>query len=153
LIDRTALFYYPLLLLLPFAARKYQSKLQGLLPILVFTAIAVNLVSAVNMNRSLVWFFDADTKNTLTTLNEMGQQSKQVLAIGCSWPLHKGLEYYLKTGKYTHLKQDWNPKFYLYLDSPLDRIDYYPEQEKILQQEKDTVFVSTLSKVVVFKTR
>jgi len=153
LIDRTALFYSPLLLMLPFATRKYQSKLQGLLPILVFVAIAVNLVTAVNFNHSLVWFFDADTKTTLQQLNEEGKKSNQVLAIGCSWPLHKGFEYYLKKGEYTYLKQDWNPKYYLYLDSPLDRIDYYPELEEILLKEKDTVLVSQRSKVVVFKIR
>lgn len=153
LIDRTALFYYPLLLLLPFATRKYQSKIQGLFPMLIAICIAGNFFTTLNFNRSVVWFFDAETKSTLEKLNTMGQQSNQVLAIGCSWPLHKGLEYYMKKGAYANLKQDWNPKYYLYLHSPLDRIDYFPEQEKILQQERDTVLYSTVSKVVVYKTR
>lgn len=153
LIDRTALFYYPLLLMLPFATRKYHSKLQGLLPIFISVVIAINLICSVNFNRSLVWFFDADTATTLQKLNEIGEKYGQVLAIGCSWPLHKSVEYYLRNGTYSYLKQDWNPNYYLYLNSSLDRIDYYPEQEKILLQEKDTVFVSQLSKVIVFKSK
>ena len=153
LIDRTALFYYPLLVLLPISTLKYRRAYIALPAWSIALLLAINLISAANFKNTLVWFFDADTPHILQQLNERGEKNNEVLSLGCSWPLHKGMEYYLKRGKYPFLKQDWNPNYVLYLDAELDRIDYYPKQEEILKLRIDTLFRFETSKVLVFKKK
>lgn len=153
LIDRTTLFLYPLLLLsswplvqeLP-ALKKTKYMYAGLS--LLFL---LNTLNHANLKKTLTWFFDSHTREILTVLDKQGEQENRKIPVGCSWPFEKTLTWYLSQGGYPHVEFRWDPEFYLYLDSRLDQIDYYPEKEKLQDYKKGIVLKYPQEHIFVFK--
>jgi len=151
LIDRTALFLYPLILLTLWQGLQNTTlKMIFLSPLvgIVFMSI-LNFSLHANLSKTLTWFFDAHTREILNQINKKGESEQRIIPVGCSWPFEKTLVWYLRRGEYPHVEFRWDPEYYLYLDGSLDQIDYYPARENLahykggilLQYPTEHVFV------------
>jgi hypothetical protein len=106
LIDRTALFLYPLLLLAfwQWHTDVNDGKARTLVPLLLSLLFAINTFAHLNLKKTLTWFFDAHTREILSHLEKQGKKENRVLPVGCSWPFEKTLVWYLEKGDYPHVQ-------------------------------------------------
>lgn len=153
LIDRTALFLYPIVILILWQVLQTEALRRWLVNGVLILALlfGLNTLSAMNLNKTLTWFFDSHTREILTELDSQGKKENRVIAVGCSWPFEKTLVWYLKQGKYPNVTFRWDPDYYVYLDSPLDQIDYYPSQEQLLPFRSGVVAAFPEEHVFVLK--
>ena len=153
LIDRTALFLYPLFMLAPWYFLKPLPVQK--LSYFIFALLAVfffgNTLVHANGQKTLTWFFDSRTREILSTFEERGKKENRKIPVGCSWPFEKTLTWYLSQEQYPHVEFRWDPEYYLYLDSGLDQIDYYPQQEKLEQYRHGIVSQYPKEHIFVFK--
>lgn len=162
LIDRTALFFYPLMILtLFFAIHSFEPrKLSFLLSLgLVFFAVG-NFILNANTYKSLNWYYDSHTSEMFEYINKTGEKQKRKQKVDYCWPFESSLAYHLKSGKYPYLENarksyfevNDSCDFYIYLGGKLDVIPYAPEKQFILQESrrKDTVFAFKKEGVYLF---
>lgn len=163
LVDRTALFFYPLIVLSLFFAFKVYSP--GILSFGAGLAISLllllNFVSHANFYKSLLWYFDSHTTQVFEHINADGKKRGRVLKLDYSWPFESSFFYHLKTEEYPfvdngrkgYTELNDSADYYLYLGGTLDAIHYEPDKQLILQdkRKKDTVFVFPDERVYLFK--
>ncbi|MBL7930372.1 MAG: hypothetical protein JNL60_00635 [Bacteroidia bacterium] len=162
LIDRTALFFYPVMILTLFFAidRFDMSRLSMTLSLLIAFLILLNFVLNANTYKSLNWYFDAHTEEMLSYINKVGEKEKRKQKIDYSWPFESSLAYYMKSGKYpfienarkSYFEVNDSCDFYIYLGGKLDVIPYAPEKQLILNdaRRKDKIFEFKKDRVVLF---
>ncbi|MES2764132.1 MAG: hypothetical protein V4677_18085 [Bacteroidota bacterium] len=141
LIDRTALFFYPLFILtLCFSLNDLKDRwYTKITTALITVAFVINFTNKANLIKTALWYFDAHSSETLGWLNEVGKRRHKVLNIYYSWPLQSSFGYYFEENKYPYLKvkevteaNKYRPysDFYIYLTQPLDKVDYNANEPK-----------------------
>lgn len=162
LIDRTALFFYPLLILgLFFSLQEIKLKWFSRVLACVFVALfAFNFFSHANFYKTAIWYFDARTKETLRFLNDKGKAQNKVIKIDFSWPFESSFGYYMATQNYPYVeivknredREDMNPNadYYIYLQKSLEKVGYESSMQKIWVFQSDTARYYDKDFVVVF---
>jgi hypothetical protein len=161
LVDRTALLFYPLLILtLGFAAHELQHR-KLTYPILLGISILFlsNFLLKANFYKTVTWFFDSRTEYVLQWLNEKGRQNNKLIKLYYSWPFESSITYYYSSTKYPfieHLKEkntafDASTDCYIYCGKSLDKISYkIEEQNQITSFKKDTLLQFKEDAIYVF---
>ncbi len=161
LVDRTALLFYPLLILtLGFAGYELQHhKFTLSIMFCVSLAFLSNFLLKANFYKTVTWFFDAKTEYILQWLNEKGRQNNKPVKLYYSWPFESSIAYYYSTTKYPfieHLKEkntafDATTDCYIYCGKSLDKISYkIEEQNQITSLKKDTLLQFKEDAIYVF---
>ncbi len=147
LIDRTALFFYPLIILvLCYSVREFPLLFYGQI-VLYFMVLCfgINFFNKANFYKTAVWYYDAHTKNILNLINEEGRKKGVKKSLDFSWPFQCSVKYYLAEKEYpfieNHQKDMWdfepNADYYIYLGDSLEKVGYTPRRKNIIG--KDTV--------------
>jgi hypothetical protein len=149
--DRGALFLYPLIILtllfgtieLPWK-RAVTFIVSG---ILAFTG--ANLLMNANHDRTVQWSYDAFTSQALERIERMGAAQGRVLKVDHSWPFRTSIRYHLHKQDFEHLvlvdptrdplTDPSSVDVYLYLDHPLDKAPYDPDNEPVDAGRSDTL--------------
>ena len=150
LIDRTALFFYPLLVLsLAFALQDWPQPFRRGVAGALVVAAALNMLWKGNLYKTALWYFDAHTFALLNWVEERGRTENRVIPLDYSWPFSSTVEHYYRQGDYPHValvkdwrnRNDYNPEaeVYFYLGHSLEKVGYDAPSQPILQAPKDTV--------------
>jgi hypothetical protein len=155
LIDRTALFYVPLLtILLMYWIEELQERKVNWVPSLLLISLSilslVNFGINANFKKTISWPFDAHSESILGRINAEGIQEKRLMTIDFSWPFEKSIGYYFDKNKYSNLsiikdaidreKLNKNADYYIYYNKSLDKVGYLADQQLIHNLEKDTAW-------------
>ncbi len=151
LIDRTALFFYPLFVLcLCFSLNALSKKwLARPIALIVVCSFGINFFLNANFYKTATWYFDAHSTSILDELNEIGKVENRRIKIDFSWPFQSSINYYVDNNKYPFIeiikneqdREDINPTadFYIYLNKSLEKVGYNANYQKINSYTKDTV--------------
>jgi hypothetical protein len=163
LVDRTALFFYPLLILVLCLSLEALPKKQPSdgVALLLITAFCFNFFSRANFYKTVTWYFDSHTTEILDAVKrENGKGTKGT--IDYSWPFESGIHHYLKKKDYAsvsiikkgYVELDSTFDYYIYLGKTLDRIGYEPEKQVIVgYNRKDTVLSFPEEGVYLFRNK
>lgn len=164
LIDRTALFYYPLLVLVVWfwAGAVEEEKSKKITPRIVqcLTFVFVlNFIWNINFTKTMTWEQGAHTKEILAYLNQQAKEQGKPLHIDLCWPLQASTNYYLERNRYpqvvsVNLKPDLNStdaEYYYYYGKSLPKVGYNHLEQYIINEPKDTVLSYPSEGVYLFK--
>lgn len=163
LVDRMALFFYPLFVLTLFLGTEQipASIISKGFAYLFAALFVINFSTHANLNKTLTWYFDSHTTKLLEQINKEGQALNKKQKIDYSWPFVAGIDYYLKTKKYPYiesiksgymeLNEDYD--YYIYLGGRLDVIYYNPEEQLILNTSYDTIRSFPAEQVYLYKRK
>lgn len=164
LIDRTAIFYYPLFVLVfsVWSDAGDGSKVRNFLSggmITTTIAFLVNFILNANFFKTITWPHDSRTTEILDYLQEEAERQKASLKFDSSWPFEKSLQYHLEKGTYhglIYVKQSRNvvekdAEYFLYFNKSLDKVVYNSKTQPILHLEKDTVLTYPEEGITLFK--
>jgi hypothetical protein len=162
LIDRTALFFYPLFILcfcfsLNDFSEKWYSKIIALILVSLF---GVNFFTNANFYKTATWYFDAHSVSILNELNEKGKVENRKLKIDFSWPFQNSFDYYIQHNNYPFIEIVKNNSdreslnkdadVYIYLIKSLEKVGYNAYNQKILFESKDTIIQYKSENIIVF---
>lgn len=162
LIDRTALFYYPLFILLLCFSLNLK---KGLIHTIVLGSLTLifclNFIFSANLYKTAVWYFDSHTRDILSKLNEKGIKENRNISIDFSWPFQSSVYYYYYKNTYPNLnlvkdKQNreevsTDAEYYIYLSNSLEKVGYEANTQKILPLKKDTLFSYETEGIYIFE--
>lgn len=153
LINRTALFYYPLLMI-GFAFFVRENRWPHTLvfmrgSILIFSFLSLfNFYQNSNLYCTINWPFDSRTKEVLNYINEKGKQENKVFILDSTVMFSSALKYYHWKKKYKYVvyakEQTDNldkslADYFLFYEKSLVEIDYDPNQEEVSLYPRDKV--------------
>ncbi len=162
LIDRTALFFYPLLILiLCFSIGTFSGKSSMAIIISVVVAFSFNFFRNVNLHKTVIWHFDSRTTEILSLLNETGKSANRKMKIDYSWPFRSSIDYYVQHGHYPFVEVarpgvgmddavNPNADYYIFLTHSMENVGYLAERQEIDRLTKDTVYRFGEEDIVVF---
>jgi len=161
LIDRTALFFYPLFILsLCFSLNDFYHKSTSIIISLIVMVFGINFFSKANLYKITTWYFDSHSEEILNLLNKKGAEQERKIKIDFSWPFQSSFGYYVRQNNYPYIeivknKQDRedlnaNADYYIYLTKSLEKVGYDANAQKILPLIKDTVLQYKDEKTMLF---
>ncbi len=166
LTDRTALLFFPLLIMaLIFFANGIKSnrfKIPSVVSVMLLCGFSlVNFSLNANEIKTISWPFDAHTEEILNKINAKGIEEKKTLMLDFSWPFESSIEYYVTKNKYSNIQVAKNiadrdqlntqADYYIYYDKPLDKVGYHSDEQIIRNLKKDTAFSFQNEDIYVFK--
>lgn len=150
LVSRTALFYYPLFILVfIFWIAEVRNRFAALSLKAVAATLAVlfsvNFLQHANFHKTVTWEFDAHNREILEALQHKAEKENKRYVIGAV-PLYvRGLLYQIDDFPNVSYVPELNindsvpPDYFLYYDKDLQRIGYFADQQQVHQFEKDTL--------------
>jgi hypothetical protein len=165
LIDRTALFYIPLMtIILIYWIEELQVRKVNWIPTLLLLSLCiltiVNFGININFKKTISWPFEAHSEKILNSINSEGIKGKRILTIDFSWPFEKSMGYYVEKNKYSNLaiakdaddreKLNKRADYYIYYNRSLEKVGYFADQQIILNIEKDTAWLYKDEDIIVF---
>jgi hypothetical protein len=163
-VDRTALYLYPLLVLMMFFSILLLPKkwMSSSLCAVLGVAFSVNFLLHANLYKTVTWFFDSHTSEILEAIQADKKNKGDTSKIDYSWPFDSGMRYYLKRKKFNtikvikngYLEVDTNFQYYIYLGKPLDVITFEPQKQDVVKyKSRDTLMYWKNEGVYLFKNR
>ncbi|MEI6123884.1 MAG: glycosyltransferase family 39 protein [Bacteroidota bacterium] len=166
LIDRTALFYIPLLFLALVAlVNDVDSGWRA--PWLKWGLGCVTLIMLLNFAmhangyKTVSWQFDAHTKAILQQLDAEGKAKNKRITIDYSWPFESAIHFYIDHKVFKNLsiwkmsddRESMNPKvgYYFYYNKSLNIVGYNADEQTIVHCQKDTALAFERDGVFLFK--
>lgn len=162
LIDRTALLFFPLFMLV-FCFSFSLARIEVQKSVLLFTVLCFtfNFLLHANIKKTALWYFDSHTEAILQQINERGIKQNRKIAIDFAWPFQGAIYYFNDIAKYPNIiigRATWandkinsEAEYYIYLDNSLEKVPYKPEDQYILKMEKDTLMAFPEDGVYVFE--
>jgi hypothetical protein len=147
LIDRTAVFFYPLFFLILVFGWDLISNRNTRVSFNVFilSALCINTAKEINVSQTSIWFFDAKSKEVILALSE--REAGAPTSLQCSWVLRKSLEYYrdhyfpqLELSDINVKSKSNNHQYYFYLNNFVDKVDYQKGREALSHLKKQLIF-------------
>lgn len=148
LIDRTALLFYPLIILtLVFSIDELKRIIFSRVTISICTIVFVfNFLSNANFYKTATWYFDAHTYQILNDLNKEAESRNKTIHLDFSWPFQSALNYYVKNKDFSFIKVV-KPKhdreaisekadIYIYLNNSLEKVGYNKENQVVNSKSK-----------------
>ncbi len=164
LIDRTALFYYPLILMVGFywvqgIGKSLYAKFSKAVVLFLTCALVWNLTRHANLHKTVIWDHDSRTTAILSYLDQVGRKAQRKIRLDSVWPFQSTIRHYMRKQGYPHV--DYVKKrrkeikegidFFLYYDKPLRRVRYHPKWHRVHQYEKDTVLQYPSEGIYLFR--
>jgi hypothetical protein len=163
LIDRAALFFYPLAILtlcISIDQIKYRWLSFAVSGVLI-AAFGLNFILHYNFYKTATWYFDAHTREILQIINNDGKTKRVVQKVDFSWPFQSSIGYYYNKSAYPYIEIVQNPSnrdeitpgfdYYLYLSRSLEKVGYDPGSQRINAVAKDTARIFSKEGVYLFK--
>lgn len=161
LIERTALFFYPLFV---FCLIFWMAEIEGStflkmahgLVFISVVAFGINFLRAANFYKTITWEFDAHNREILETLQHKAHQQGDTLSIsGTKLFMHSMLYLVEAYPRLTYLPQyslgdSVLTDYYLFYNRSLPPVWYYPEKEPIAKLAKDTLLAFPGEAVYLF---
>lgn len=147
-LDRTALYYYPIIaLLITTFIEQFSQPLRKFVFTIAISVIGVNALFNFNLHKTILWDFDA---YSLIILNKVSQKNKLV-KIDYSWPFQSVVEYYLSNqfnsqivsvkNKYDRDMINSEADYFLSLNHNLPEVGYF-NSDSIAKTKFPTRFMS-----------
>jgi hypothetical protein len=163
LIDRTALLYYPLIMLVlavwadDVVYRKFK-------PVTIFITGCIAIFSFINFSsnasllKTVTWEHDSRTSEILAWLNRKGEEENRVIKFDSSWPFQMGVRYYMDKFGFRNIEYvkkerqvvDSEAEFYIYYNKSLPKVSYNLNEQKINLSSKDTILKYDKEAILLF---
>jgi hypothetical protein len=164
LIDRTGLFYYPLLVFVIWiwadevTEDKSKRITTRIVQFLTFIFL-INFVWNMNLFKTMTWEQGAHTREILDYLNETGHKDNTIIYLDLAWPTQASVNYYLLKEEYPSVKSvrlekelnSTDAHYYLYFDKSLPKVGYDHTKQYIHNEPKDTILSYPNEGVYLFK--
>lgn len=159
-VDRTALFFYPLLVVAgaELFLRLSRKNQYTIFKISMGVILLGNFFLSANLSRSSCWFFDAKSEEIVQTIKLVENGADASLQF--SWPMRKSLEFYrdihypnLNLNYQAPLEAVKKKSYVALLTATIDRVDYQSGYDVLQLYDKDTVAVFKTEKIYLFKLR
>ena len=142
-LDRAALYFYPLFVLgLAFSINTFSKHWSSNLIFLLLIPFLINFARNINFHKTAINFFEGYTYTILKSINEKGVNNQTVYKLDFSWPYESSINYYIKKFHFPNIQIIQNPydrktlnldfDYYLYLSEPLPIANYWAHSEKIV---------------------
>lgn len=162
LIDRTALLYFPLFILVfCFTFSLAQTGVQKMVLLFTILGFSFNFLLHANFKKTALWYFDSHTETILQEINDRGIKQNKKIIIDFSWPFQGAIYYFNDIKKYPYIvigRATWandkinsEAEYYIYLDNSLEKVPYKPQEQYILKMAKDTMMAFPHDGVYVFE--
>lgn len=162
LIDRTALFFYLLLILsFSFAINDFSKVMQSVVGTLVLGGFLFNFALNGNLYKTVLWSFDAHTAEILEQMNEKGKRENRILKFDYTWLVKSSVNYYTNRNKYPYLENVKDPinydavnpdaDFYIFLSKSVENTGYEARKNKIHDYNKTVLMNFPSENIVVYK--
>ncbi len=151
LIERTALFYYPLFIIVFFffgndINKKEFGIVSKIWAIIICSTLIYNQIKNSNLFKTITWDHDSKTTEILDHLNEKGKKENRTILLGSSWLFQNSVEFYFSRRNYSHVtyrktddpKIEPRPDYYLHYTKPLFKVGYIHTEQPVLKYEKKT---------------
>jgi hypothetical protein len=149
-LDRGALFLYPIMILLLCGSL---NELPGRWPAFAGLSISVlflfNLGRNVNLYKTVLWDHEAHTRSILADLEVLGKREQRQVLLDHSWPYRSAARYYQSSGHYPHVQFLSKPggdhsvnhkaEYYIHLGRPLTTAYYEPDLQELDPARCDTI--------------
>ena len=165
LLDRTAIYFYPLIVL-TFSFSIHDLKPgRFFIPFLglVVLVFVFNFFMRANFYKTATWYFDAHTEKILDHLEVVGKQRNKILKVDFSWPFDRSMRYYFDKNKYTliSLVKDKGDRdafnegssHFIYLNRSLEKVGYHAQNQQIHSVEKETILKYEKEGVFVYEIK
>lgn len=158
-IDRTALFLYPIIILcLGFCLNESPKPYSLIVSYITVAVMALNFSKHANKFKTVLWYFDAHTSKILHAIDEVGKLQNKVMSISFSWPFESSIEYYLPhykhvvnvNGKKDALGGPIACDYYIYLTQSLEQGGYTEGDGANLFIGMDTVKEYSSEYILIF---
>lgn len=161
-IDRAALFFYPLLILVAsFSLNGFAHTRFSKLSWLIVGAFCINMLLQGNFNKTAIWYFDAHSRTILAAMNEEGKQAQRIIKLDYSWPVIPSVTYYFTRQPFANVmlmkdpldRERLNPEatHYIYLGQSLEKVGYNAATQTILQLPVDTLLHFERENIIVLR--
>ncbi len=166
-LDRAALYFYPLIVLtLMFSINDFKNSQLSIgigISIFILLFFGINFVKNANFYKTALNDFESHTEEILDTINQQGINDHKVYKIDFSWPFENSIQYYFYKNKYSNIdlvknhydRNDINDNFnfYIYLSREIQMASYWAKSEKILyyKPQISTFTEFTGEDIIVFK--
>ena len=129
--------------------------------IIVVTAFSFNFLANANFYKTITWDFDSRTPEIFKYLNKAGEESGRPVKVDFSWPFKSAIYFYKDKKLYPFVRIVKNTKdrddlnmdadYYIYYGTPMYKVGYAGDKQKILEIKKDTVMKFEKERVYVFR--
>ena len=167
LIDRTALFFYPIAALAAcLGLLRSLPRPGGTAAVATLAAAAaVNLIAHANFQKTAMWSFDGHSREILQVVNDAGAASGRVQGLEFAWPFEQSIRYELARGSFPFVdivrplypvdQTDFNPAadYYVYLRTSLENFDYDPAAQKAVSRLRDVVICFDAEATCLYRMR
>jgi hypothetical protein len=111
-IDRAALFLYPLIILcIGFCLDSFSFKKFSVpLALLLCMAFTFNFALRANGYKAALWYFDAHSKAIISSIDAEGRKAGKKVRIDFSWPLQSSFGYYIRKEHFPYVDIDYEKK-------------------------------------------
>jgi hypothetical protein len=158
IIDRTALFFYPLFIL-AFSLALNDLPALWMKTSLMVTAIimfGLNFGLRCNFYKTALWYFESHSQTLLSHFNTLGAAKGKPVRIGYTWPFDEAIDYYLARKKYPYIEvvndaDITTLDYYLFLGHSLEKVNYEWQNERIVGYKRDTALSFPDEHVFVFE--
>ncbi|MFN8309864.1 MAG: hypothetical protein U0T73_07870 [Chitinophagales bacterium] len=161
LIDRTALLFYPLLILcFCFAAVDTPKVFRYSALAIVVSVLSVNFLLHANFSKTLIWDFDSRTETMLNEVNRLGASQNRKVKLDYSWPFQNSVAYYLNKKSFPFIENTNNraqrdslnsrAEIYFYLARPMEKVWYFAASQKVLSCPRRTLRTFPSEQIFVF---
>jgi hypothetical protein len=136
LIDRTALFLYPMIILV-LGASLQTINLKRITQTFVISLVfgfTLNFVKVANFSKTATWYFDSHSEEILDQMNSLAVKENKKFEIDYSWPFQSSLGYYFRKNNYSNIrltKKKYERKkihreadFFIQLLHPIEKVGF-----------------------------
>ncbi len=167
LLDRTALFFYPLAVwCLCFALDDIALRAKNTLRVkslslaiawICVAAAGVNFGKHANFYKTAIWDFDAHTREILSRINAAGKARGRSLTLDYPWPFQCSVSYYTERQQYPFVTLARGAgaaaDYSLFLSRPLDRAPWSKADAAGIKWAADTAWSYPEEHIVVYRKR
>ncbi len=167
LIDRTALFLYPLFII-SFGtflqdATIRETKVKRAFSVILISLFATNFFLQFNLYKTIEWQHDSRSSEVATLLKKKANQTQEQIFLDASWPIQRSLEYYAQLDIHKNFevldlynsRDSIHPKatHYLFYDRALAHVGYWQSAQSLSNKIKDTLLVYPDEKLYLFSLK
>lgn len=169
LVDRTALFLYPLFCIwLVSLSLQIKNKIalhvQKAVLVVLTVGVLINFALRFQLYATITWFQDTHTEEILSHLNNLGKKQKRIISFDASWPFRAPILYHedpkRKTFPFTKFVESEpeyldssRAEYYIFLARSIPNVGYGIENEIVLNFKRDTLLFFEKEKVLVLKNK
>ncbi len=146
-LDRTALFFYPLMvvllaILVGAVENQRLKKLVTALLCVCAVLLTLNFYQQMKLHSTIVWSADSSTRSLLSRMEEEGEKENRLVRVNAPWVIRNSIIYYLRSGRFPYVRFHETPlrvsnapsyDYFIHVRKEMPLVEYEP-QERLVEK-------------------